>query len=156
MTSRSLWVMRITVTPRPRSFAQDVEQLVGLLRGEHGARLVEDENAGAAIKHLHDLDALLPADWKGADQRTRIKAQTVFTAEPFDLAARRVETLPQQRAGFGSEDDVLQHRERIDQHEMLVHHADAGFERIARIADLDRLAVDANLAAIGLVQAHQR
>ena len=43
---------------------------------------------------------------------------------------------------------------------MLVHHADAGMDRIAGRADGDRLAADADLAGIGLVEAvedrHQR
>ena len=43
---------------------------------------------------------------------------------------------------------------------MLVHHADAGRDRLARTADAHRLAVDADLAGVGLVEAvddvHQR
>ena len=107
--------------------AQDVEQLVGFLRGQHRARLVEDQDAGAAIQHLHDLDALLLADRQVADQRIRVDAQTVFAAEPLDLGARGPEALVEQRPELGAEHDVLQHREGVHQHEVLVHHADAGF-----------------------------
>ena len=43
---------------------------------------------------------------------------------------------------------------------MLVDHADAGADRIARAAELDRLAVDQDLALVGPVEAgedvHQR
>jgi len=39
--------------------ADDVEQLVDLLRREHGGRLVEDEKLGAPIEHLEYLDSLL-------------------------------------------------------------------------------------------------
>ena len=38
------------------------EQLVDLLRHEHGGGLVEDEDAGAAVEHLQDLDPLALAD----------------------------------------------------------------------------------------------
>ena len=140
--------------------AQDVEQLVGLLRRQHRGRLVEDQDAGAAIQRLQDLDALLLADRQVADQRVRVDAQRVFAAEPLDLGARGPRLCSQQRARLGAEHDVLQHREGVDQHEVLVHHADAGVDRVARVADRDRLAVDEDLAAVGLVEAvqdaHQR
>jgi hypothetical protein len=45
------------------------EQLVDLLRDEHGGRLVEDEHAGAAVEHLEDLDALAVADPQVLDER---------------------------------------------------------------------------------------
>jgi hypothetical protein len=38
--------------------AQVVEELVDLLGHEHGGRLVEDEDAGAPVEHLEDLDPL--------------------------------------------------------------------------------------------------
>ncbi len=124
---------------------QDAEQLIGLLRREHGARLVEDQDARAAIQHLHDLDALLLADRQVADERVGIDAQPVVAAEPLDLAARCREAVAQQRPGLGAEHDVLQHRERVDQHEVLMHHPDAAPERIARVADRGGLSVDENL-----------
>ena len=47
-TSFSLWVMKMTDTPCAAQRADDVEELVGLLRRQHGGRLVEDEDVGAA------------------------------------------------------------------------------------------------------------
>ena len=41
---------------------QDGEDLLGLLRREHGGRLVEDEDPRLAVERLEDLDPLLPAD----------------------------------------------------------------------------------------------
>ena len=38
------------------------EQVARLLRGQHGRRLVEDEDPGAAVQRAQDLDALLHAD----------------------------------------------------------------------------------------------
>ena len=40
----------------------DPEQLARLLRGQHGGRLVEDQDLGAAVEGLQDLDALLLPD----------------------------------------------------------------------------------------------
>ena len=42
--------------------AQDLEELDGFLWREHRRRLVEDEDVGAAVQRLQDLDALLLAD----------------------------------------------------------------------------------------------
>ena len=42
--------------------ADDPEQLLRLLRRQHGGRLVEDEDVRAAVERLQDLDALLLAD----------------------------------------------------------------------------------------------
>ena len=72
MISRSLWVISTTVTPRSFRVAQDAEQLVGLLRRQHRARLVEDQDARAAEQHLQDLDPLLLADRQVGDQRVGI------------------------------------------------------------------------------------
>src|SRR3546814_15506524 len=55
---------------------------------------------------------------------------------------------------------VLHHRHGVHQHEVLMHHADAGGDGVARRADRHRPPVDEDLAAVGLVEAvedaHQR
>src|SRR5688572_16532665 len=45
-----------------RQAAQDLEDLDGLLRRQHGRRLVEHEDPGITVERLEDLDALLPPD----------------------------------------------------------------------------------------------
>jgi hypothetical protein len=66
----------------------------------------------------------------------------------------------QHRAILGPEDDVLDHGEVLHQLEMLVHHADAGADRGLAVGDVGLLAVDEDLALIGLVETvedrHQR
>src|SRR5258705_4497813 len=49
--------------------ANDREELVDLLRCEDGGRLVEDEQLGAAIEDLEDLDSLLQTEWDVLDPR---------------------------------------------------------------------------------------
>ena len=44
------------------SDSEDLEQLLRLLRRQDGRRLVEDQDLGAAVERLQDLDALLLAD----------------------------------------------------------------------------------------------
>ena len=45
--------------PLRRQRAQDLEQVLRLLRGQHRGRLVEDQHLGAAEQRAQDLDALL-------------------------------------------------------------------------------------------------
>ena len=49
--------------------AQVAEQLVDLLRHQHRGRLVQDQDAGAAVEHLEDLHPLPVADAEVLDQR---------------------------------------------------------------------------------------
>ena len=61
--------------------AQVGEQLVDLLRHEHRRRLVEDEDAGAAVEHLEDLDPLPVADAEVLDQRGRAATPRPYASE---------------------------------------------------------------------------
>ena len=61
-----------------RELAQRGEQLVDLVRHEHGGRLVEDEDPGAAVEHLEDLDALLLADAEIGDQLVGVDVEAVL------------------------------------------------------------------------------
>src|SRR6202040_357918 len=58
-------------------------------------------------------------------------------------------------AALRTEHDVFQHGERIDQHKMLMHHADTERDGSAGAADVDGFSVNQDLAAIGLVKAKE-
>ena len=62
--------------------------------------------------------------------------------------------------GAGRQLDVLEHRERRDEAEVLEHHADAVLAGVVRRPDPDDLAVDPDLALVGVVDPvedlHQR
>ena len=72
----------MTVRPSLLELAQVVEQLVDLLRHQHGGRLVEDDDLGAAVEHLEDLDALAGADAELLDQPVGLDAQAVGVGDP--------------------------------------------------------------------------
>ncbi len=139
---------------------QDAEELVGLLRRQHGAGLVEDQDAGAAEQYFQDLDPLLLADRQIGHQRVRVDCQSVVAFQPGKLGARRRQAARQQWSAFGAQHQVLEHGEGADQHEMLMDHADAMLDGIARILHAYRPALDADLARVGVVEAvknaHQR
>ena len=54
-----------------------------------------------------------------------------------------------------AEHDVLGDREDGDEHEVLVHHADAGVHRVTGAGEVLHLVVEQDLALVGLVQAVQ-
>ena len=60
---------------------EDPEQLGRLLRGEHGRRLVEDEDVRAPVERLQDLDALLLADRDVLDLRVGIDPEAELERE---------------------------------------------------------------------------
>ena len=65
--------------------AHDLEELVGLLRGQNGGGLVEDQNIRAAIKHLDDLDGLLLRNGHVVNLLVGVDVEAVFVADLLDL-----------------------------------------------------------------------
>ena len=53
------------------------EELIGLLRGEHGSRLIENQEFRILHERAHDLDALALADRKPPDFPLGIERQAV-------------------------------------------------------------------------------
>ena len=138
----------------------DVDQLDDLLRGQGGGGLVQDQDVGAAVERLEDLNALLHADGDVLDLGVRVDGQAVTLRDLDDVFARRRHIQRQALGGLGPEDDVFRDGEGLDQHEMLVDHADAGRDRIARVVHFNFFAVYQDIAGGGLEQAvelvHQR
>ena len=125
--------------------AQHGEQLLGLERGEHRRRLVEDDDARIAAQALDDLDALTHPGGEIADEGVGIESEPIALADLDDEVARR---LPVEPAAF-AEGDVLPHPQLVDEAEVLVHHADAERGGRLRIGDVLLAAVDRDRAAIG-------
>ena len=108
--------------------AQDGEELVRLLRGEHGGRLVEDEDVRAAVERLDDLDRLLLGHGHIVDLLVRVEVEAVALADAADARGRGLEI----ELFIETERDVLSGGEDVDQLEVLVDHADAVAVGIAR------------------------
>ena len=118
--------------------SQDAEEVVDLLRRQDGRRLVEDQDVGAPVERLEDLDALSLADAEIADARLRVDLEVVLPTEARQLGAGPRHPGPEPKAALDAEHDVLQHRERLHQHEVLVHHADPRRQRVLGAADAHR------------------
>ena len=131
--------------------ADDAEELFGLLRGQNRRRLVQNQNIRAAVKHLDDLKRLLLADAHLIDLLVEIEVELILLTDGAGLVMDTLEVefiLAAHRQG-----DILGSREYIDQLEMLVDHADAEVQRIARGADGHRFITDIDLALIGEIDA---
>ena len=160
MISRSLWVISTMVTPRSFSVARmrkswSVSCGVSTALGSSRIRILAPRNSTFRIS----TRCCSPTD-RSAILRVGIDRKPVLARQPLELGARRGEAAGQQRPALGAQHQVLQHGEGVDQHEMLVDHADAVGDRVVRVVHAHRLAVDADLAGIGAVEpvedAHQR
>ena len=134
----------------------DGEQLVRLLRRQHGGGFIEYQDVSPAVQHLDDLHRLLLGHGHIVDLHMRVDVKAVLLADVLDLLARAVNIQP----ALQSEDDILGGGEEIDQLEVLVDHADTQIEGILGRCDGHGLVVDVDLSLIGEVDAgehiHQR
>ena len=106
--------------------AHDAHQLVGLLRGQHRGRLVEDQHLRVLRQRLDDLDALLHADRQVLDEGVGVEVEAEPRRDLAHLRAGGVEVeAPAELRRLVAEHDVLGDREHGDEHEVLVDHADA-------------------------------
>jgi hypothetical protein len=139
---------------------QDAKEVVGLLGCEDGGRLVEDQEVGAPEERLQDLHALALAHAEIGDARVGVDLEVVLPAQALELGAGACQSRPEPEAPLGAEDDVFQDRERLHQHEVLMHHADPERQGVVGAADRRRPASHQDLAAVGAViavqDAHQR
>ena len=72
--------------------------MVGLGGRQHAGRLVEDQDVGAAVERLEDLDPLLQPDRQLADDRVGIDLEPVVALEPLQLGPRPGERRAASRA----------------------------------------------------------
>jgi hypothetical protein len=133
--------------------AHHLHQVVGLLGRQDRRGLVEDQHLRVADQRLEDLHALLHADRKVLDQRVDRHVQPVARGDLLDLAARAATIQePEPLGALVAELDVLRDGEHRDQHEVLVHHPDAGRHRVAGAGEPHRHVIDQDLALVGLIE----
>jgi hypothetical protein len=143
-----------------RQLVDRPEEVAHLLRHQHRSWLVEDQDARAAVQHLEDLDPLPLTHTEVLDEGIRSHPEAVGLRDLADPAARGGEVQPDALARLAAEHHVLEHREVVGQHEVLVHHPDAGRDGLARRPEGDGSAVDLDRAFVRALHAvqdlHQR
>src|SRR6185295_19147257 len=101
-----------------------------------------------------DLDPLLDSDGQVRDERVRRDGEAVLLGDLRHLAADAPAVEEAGESGLlVAEGDVLRDGEDRDEHEVLVHHADARRDGVTWSLEGDWGAVDQDLAAVRLVQA---
>ena len=160
-TSWSLWRDEDDRLPLRLQLGDDREQLLRLLRGQDGRRLVEHEDLRPAVEGLQDLDALLRSDGDVLDATAGVDREAVAVGEVADTFPRlpEVEHHPRVRGLFG-ENDVLGHGHHRDEHEVLVHHPDPALDRVLGRRERRLLPVEEDLPRVRVVEpvedVHQR
>ena len=141
--------------------ADDLEQMRDFALRQRGGRLVHDEDVGIVGDRLGDLDHLPVGDREvahldlGVERNIEPIEQFLRLAPHLVVAheAERVERL-------APDPDVLGDRHEAHQVEFLMDHGDAVLQRVERRLQADFLALEAEGAGIGRVDAgddlHQR
>ena len=133
--------------------AHDGHELVDLLGCEHGGGLVEDEVLCVIGEGLEDLDALLDAHRQVLDDRVGVDVEVIAVRELGDLATGSSHRQHPGRGLLTPQDDVLGNGEDVDEHEVLVHHADASRHGLPGIGEVLLRPVDEHLPLVGVEQA---
>ena len=137
----------------PLQLAQDAEQQLDFARIEAGRGLVEHQHARVAFERAGDRDELLDRHRIGAERALDVDVEI----EPRERrAGPRAGVAPGDQAEpplLVFEREVFCNRQRRHQVEFLVDGADAERLRGRRAVDLDRLAVQKNLAGVAVQRA---
>ena len=145
-----------------RQRAQDPEELERFLRRQHRRRLVEDQDLGAPVERLQDLDPLLLADADVLDARVRVDGEVERTARSALTRSSAASSSSSTFSRVGSIPSTMFSATVITGISMKCWCTIPIPRSIAsaRRADLDRFPVDQDLALVRAVEAvedvHQR
>ena len=129
--------------------AHDGEQLIRLLRRQHGGGLIQNQDIRAAVQHLDDLHRLLLGDGHIVDLHVGIDVKAVLVADVLHLFAGT----GQIQLALQTQNNVLRGGKQVHQLEVLMDHTDAEGEGILGRRDGHRLVVDVDLPLVGEVDA---
>ena len=141
--------------------AQGLEQVLHFARGEHRGRLIQNENGGLSIQGFEDLDALAQPDGKVLDQGLRINVEMILRGELAYLPGGLWQVQEWSASGgFLAEDNILGHGQGRDEHEMLMHHANAACHGVSGAGEMHRGATHDNVSLVwsgkAIEDVHQR
>ena len=131
------------------------KEVIHLLWNEDGGRFVQDQDPGPPVQHLDDLDPLALTDTQVLHEPARIERDTVAARELPDSLPGSIEIDEPTASGLRTEDHVLENRQVVGQHEVLVHHPDAGRDGFLRRTKVDRVPRDPDRAFVGTLHAIQ-
>ena len=141
--------MKMMLRPSLAQPCEDAEQAFDLRGRQSRGRLVENDDARAREQHAGQLDELLHADREIAEPRARVDVEP----EVLELFRRALSHPPPRDDahsihGLIAEKDVLGDGQFRSDAELLMHHADARGQGVARRAEMDLLPVDTHGSGI--------
>jgi len=134
------------------------EQAVDFFLGQHGRRLVQNENARAAQQRFGDLDHLLVRNAQPRDGRFHVHALKTDTRQDLlrlAVCARPIDPPGHLGRGQLAHQDVLGDGQVRNQAELLIHRADSQVVRLERVLQLHRAVIDQDVARIALDSARK-
>ena len=153
MISRSLWVISTTVRP----WSRRLRRMRNRWSASCGVSTPVGSSRTSTFAPRNSAFRISTRCWRPTGRScttaSRSTSRAYSRSSLRDLGARPRRARRERRPAFGAEQQVLQHRERLDQHEVLVDHADAGRDRVLGALDPAFPAGDADAAAIGLIEA---
>ena len=150
--------MKTTVTPRRLEPGDDLAQPVDVAAGERRGRLVEQQDARLAVDRAGDLDLLLDGEVELADlvAEVDVEAERIEMARGPRSPPTRRRIMPVRTDRRVGEEHVVEDRQVPDQRHFLEGGLDAEGVGGARRAEAGRLAVDREVALVGLDQAGEQ
>ena len=133
--------------------AQNGKELVGLLGGEHGGGLIQDQDVRPPIEDLDNLYRLLLGDGHVVNLLGGVDVKAVAFTDGAHLLVGRLPV--QLSALLQAQDDVLRGSEHVHQLIVLVDHADAVGVGVLGRADGHRLPAHIDLSLVGEVDTRQ-
>ena len=126
--------------------AQHREQLLGLLGGQHGGGLVQDQDVRPAVKDLDDLHGLLLGNGHVVDLLIGIHLKAIGVTDLLHLPGHLVNIQPPRL--LQTQNDVFGGGQHVHQLEMLMDHSDTIAEGVLGGTDHRFLIVDEDLAFV--------
>ena len=152
-TSCSLWLMKTIEVPPSRSARMTVISSSVSCGVSTAVGSSSTSSFASRLSALRISTRCCTPTGRSADERVGRDVEAVALRDLGDLAAGAAAGEEAEAACLlVAEHDVLGHGEHRDEHEVLVHHADAGGHGVARAAEGDRLVVDEDLALVRLVE----
>ena len=113
--------------------AEDIKESVGLLGGEDGGGLVQDQDVSAPVEHLNDLYGLFFRHGHFIDLLVGVDVEAVLVTDGLDLGGHLLDVAPPRL--LQTQRHVLRCGEHVHQFEVLVDHADAQVKGVLGGAD---------------------
>ena len=146
--------------PVPGQIPHDADQILNLLGGEGGGGLVQNQDVRPTVQRLQNLHTLLHAHGDVLNFRVGVDGKTVALGNLLHIFPGLRHIQGNSLSRLGAQHDILCDGEGLDQHEVLMHHADSRVDGVPGIAHFNGFAVDQDLAGGGLEKAvklvHQR